>query len=281
MLLQSGQHPGVYPFELLAVTPVVDTGSVNASAPTVVGVTWETVAPLVIWDGDDTLWFVEPLYDAARSTVAEFVAGLGLDASKWETVQRATDVRNIETMGLSRQRFPTSCVQAFEHLAFLQSVPVSPEQREAIRRLACQVFDRSAPLAEGVVEALEAMARFARMALITKGDPSVQIDRIARSDLARHFCAVLIVPDKNVDTFGSVLRMLDADPMSSWSIGNSLPSDINPALRLGMSAVWIDAHVWEHERRETEVGTGSMFNAATVKEAAEVVREHIPSQQPE
>ena len=41
---------------------------------------------------------------------------------------------------------------------------------------------------------------------------------------------------------------------SAWSVGNSLASDINPALRIGMRAIWIDAPVWEYERRDSQMG---------------------------
>jgi FMN phosphatase YigB (HAD superfamily) len=31
-------------------------------------------------------------------------------------------------------------------------------------------------------------------------------------------------------------------------VGNSLRSDILPAIEAGLQAVWIDAHVWDYER---------------------------------
>jgi len=48
----------------------------------------------------------------------------------------------------------------------------------------------------------------------------------------------------------TLIDRLGIDPQQSWFVGNSVPSDVNPALACGMRAVWIDAHVWDHERRE-------------------------------
>ncbi len=44
------------------------------------------------------------------------------------------------------------------------------------------------------------------------------------------------------------MENLAIDPGSSWSVGNSLGSDILPALSCGLLAIWIPAHVWEHEQ---------------------------------
>ena len=219
----------------------------TTSVSTTTAVAWEVVAPLVVWDGDDTLWFVEPLYDAARSSVAEYVATLGMDPLEWEAVQRATDVRNVGTMGFSRDRFPQSCISALAELAGRRSLSLTKVEVKHVRQLATTVFDQPAPLADGAEEALGSLSEFARMALITKGDPSVQAERIAESKLARYFSAIFVVEEKGAATFRAMLDLFHADPAESWSIGNSLPSDINPALQLGMGAIWIDAHVWEHE----------------------------------
>ena len=45
-----------------------------------------------------------------------------------------------------------------------------------------------------------------------------------------------------------------SDAGSAWSVGNSLASDINTALSCEIQAIWIDAPVWEFERREDYFG---------------------------
>ena len=85
-----------------------------------------TLSPLVVWDGDDTLWFVEQLYDSARAAVADLVRSSGFNAETWDTLQRAVDLDNVGTMGLSRLRFPTSCVEAPMRVAADEGVVLSP-----------------------------------------------------------------------------------------------------------------------------------------------------------
>ena len=71
---------------------------------------------VVVFDGDDTLWFVEPLYDDARAEAAAIVAAAGLDAGNWESLQRRIDVRYVPYLGVSSKRFPKSCVEAYRRL---------------------------------------------------------------------------------------------------------------------------------------------------------------------
>jgi len=95
---------------------------------------------------------------------------------------------------------------------------------------------------------LEQMASSYRIALLTKGERAVQQKRIDLSKLAPYFALIRIVEEKNSSAFEAVLRDLNSRPGVAWSVGNSLPSDIIPAREIGMSAVWIDSHVWGHER---------------------------------
>jgi len=68
---------------------------------------------LVVFDGDDTLWFVEPLYDDARARAAVIVAEAGLDAARWKSLQRRIDLLAVRRYGVTAQRFPQSCVKAY------------------------------------------------------------------------------------------------------------------------------------------------------------------------
>jgi putative hydrolase of the HAD superfamily len=231
--------------------------------------------PVIVVDGDDTLWFVESLYDDARRVIADAVGALGLDSTRWEERQRAIDVKNVAMMGLSPARFPTSCVEAYRVLAAEGDMPTDPLAESLIRGLAEQVFEREAPLAERAAESLAVLCRVGRLHLLTKGDHTVQQRRIATSGLKRFFEGVHIVAEKEPASFLGILSEAAANPESSWSIGNSLPSDIFPALRCGMSAVWVDAHVWEHERREVTTPEARLFQASSLSEAVDLVQAEI------
>ena len=205
-------------------------------------------AGVVIFDGDDTLWATEMLYDRARSDAAEIVAAAGLPANLWEEIERKLDVANVTRFGLSRRRFPTSCVEAYHRVAASSDMTVSDTLERRIRAAAESVFRAAAPTVPGARRVLTAIRRHYRTVLLTQGEPEVQRHRIATSGLVDLFDAVEIVDTKQPSVFAATLTAMAAEPSASWMVGNSVRSDINPAIASGMNAIWVDAHVWEHER---------------------------------
>ncbi len=78
-----------------------------------------------------------------------------------------------------------------------------------------------------------------RLILVTKGDELEQLDKLSRSGLAHLFSAVEVLPEKHIDAYHSLLKRHGFEAASTWMIGNSPRSDINPALAAGLHAVFI------------------------------------------
>jgi putative hydrolase of the HAD superfamily len=84
---------------------------------------------------------------------------------------------------------------------------------------------------------------------MTKGDRAEQADKLARSGLFELFSSVEIVAEKDPPTYREVITRHELTPHTSWMIGNSPRSDINPALAAGLHAVFLfhkDTWVLEH-----------------------------------
>jgi len=99
----------------------------------------------------------------------------------------------------------------------------------------------------GALETLAAVReRGIRTALLTNGGADAQRESVERHGLGAFFDCVLIEgefgigkPDERV--FRHALSACEADPASTWMVGDSLEADIAPALALGMQqAVWVD-----------------------------------------
>ena len=131
-------------------------------------------------------------------------------------------------------------------------------------------------LTPGARAVIEEMADTHRLALLAEGDPGVEQNRIADSGLADLFEIVRIVDRKARSSFRGVLTEAGVEAGDAWSVGNSLPSDINPALELGMGAVWVDAHVWEHERREWMPADGYLIACAALTDVPAAIGQRSP-----
>ena len=89
-----------------------------------------------------------------------------------------------------------------------------------------------------------------RLILVTKGNTVEQTDKLERSGLRPLFSAVEVLAEKNPAAYRDVALRYKCDPTSTWMIGNSPKSDINPALAAGLNAVFIPhdfTWVLEHE----------------------------------
>jgi putative hydrolase of the HAD superfamily len=230
-------------------------------------------AGVVIFDGDDTLWETEMLYDRARSRAASIVAAAGLPAGLWEKTERKLDVANVARFGLSRLRFPASCVEAYRQVAASSGRPVSDAVERRIQKAAEWVFQAAAPTAPGARSVLTTVRRHYKTVLLTQGELEVQRQRITASGLADLFDAVEIVETKQPSVFAATLTAMAAVPSASWMVGNSVRSDINPAIASGMNAIWIDAHVWEHERSSQLVSSDAVHVAETLDAVPRIILE--------
>jgi len=227
----------------------------------------EPATVAVMFDGDDTLWSTERLYDEARSAARSIVASHGLNAASWEGIQRRRDLNNVLLLGYSMSRFPSSCVQAYEEICRIEKRSRKPSAARRIRRVAQTVFAQEAPVIGGTRETLELLrSQGVRLALLTKGEPRVQERRIDASGLRELFDLVEIVKEKSAETVRSLVARLGVNIDSAWTVGNSVRSDILPALTAGLRAIWIPAHVWEYEDSADDFVDDRVIRARSLEE---------------
>ncbi len=158
----------------------------------------------------------------------------------------AVERETILAHGYGLSSFTRSLVDCFERLS---PAPVTEEKREQVRGFARTIAEQEIELLPGVAETLADLASRHRLILMTKGNHAEQADKLARSGLAAHFSAVEIVAEKDPATYRAVIARHELTPHTSWMIGNSPKSDINPALAAGLHAVFLfhkDTWVLEH-----------------------------------
>ena len=106
-------------------------------------------------------------------------------------------------------------------------------------------------------EALEALAGDYRLMLITKGDLFDQERKLAASGLGELFDAIEIVSDKTRATYERLFARHGDGPGRAVMVGNSLKSDILPALAAGAWAVHVPHELsWALEHADEPVGQG-------------------------
>ena len=68
-----------------------------------------------------------------------------------------------------------------------------------------------------------------------------------------------IAREKDPESYRNLVRMRGFEPARTWMIGNSPKSDINPALDVGLNAVFVPhAHTWVLENQEIREVAGKL-----------------------
>ena len=197
-------------------------------------------------DADDTLWENNIYFERA---IAAFIGYLNHDTCTPEEVRQTLNAVERETIlahGYGLTSFSRSLVNCYERLS---PGPATEENRERIRGFSKTIADQEIELLPGVKETLADLAQRHRMILMTKGNHAEQADKFARSGLQPYFSAVQIVAEKDPAAYLQAIARHELVPNTTWMIGNSPKSDINPALAAGLHAVHLfhkDTWVMEH-----------------------------------
>ncbi len=210
-----------------------------------------TTPQTLLFDADDTLWENNIYFEQA---IASFISFLDHQVhtpaqvrEHLNRIERAT----IAAHGYGLQSFRHSLTTCFEELS---ATPLTSAYRETLESFARLIADRAIELIGGVPATLAELATRHRLLLVTKGSDVEQRDKLARSGLQSLFSAVEVLPEKTEAAYRELVLRHGCAPQSTrdttWMIGNSPKSDINPALAAGLHAVFIPhQHTWilEHE----------------------------------
>jgi putative hydrolase of the HAD superfamily len=207
---------------------------------------------VMAFDADDTLWdcqghferVMQRLYDELVPWVDRETAALELFATERKNMPllgfgtKAFTLSMLETaMRVSRYEMPASKISEIQQLCYtLNEFPCTPlpEVSETLQALKSLPTER--PL---------------KMVCFTKGELLDQEHKLERSGLKDCFDHVEITSDKGEREFSNLCRKLNIEPHQMLMVGNSLKSDIAPALAIGSLAVYIPFHVtWELEHTD-------------------------------
>jgi len=217
------------------------------------GTTNTNGAQTLLIDADDTLWENNIYFERA---IAKFISFLNHHSYTPEQVREIlNDVEreNIVTHGYGLHSFAHALVGTFERMSL---EPVTPELHARIHAIAHTIADHPVEFLPDVPATLEHLSGRHHLIMLTKGAFAEQTGKVERSGLKDYFAAIEIVSEKDEPTYRSVVAKYDLAADSTWMIGNSPRSDINPALAIGLNAVFIPhGNTWVLEHDEVSAPT--------------------------
>jgi putative hydrolase of the HAD superfamily len=228
-------------------------------------------AQTLLIDADDTLWENNIYFERAIASFISYLNHREYSALQVREVLNQVERESILSHGYGLNSFAHALMRTFEQLAV---EPVTAEQHERIHSFAHQVAEHPVEILAGVPETLQYLADKHHLILMTKGNVTEQSGKVERSGLKEFFAAVEIVAEKNTQTYSEVVAKYGLAHDATWMIGNSPKSDINPALAVGLNAVFVphdQTWILEHE----EVAQAPQGQRLLVVEKFPELREHF------
>ena len=200
------------------------------------------------FDADDTLWQNESFFRLTQDRFADLLADYTDRAALMDRLLEA-EKRNIGHYGFGIKGFMLSMIEtAIEVTDQTVPAPVIAE----ILAAGQEMLGHPIHLLPHAREAVEALADTHRILLITKGDLLDQERKLAQSGLGDLFHGVEIVSHKTPATYARAFAHHGSGPDRAMMIGNSLKSDVVPALEAGAWGIYVPHGLtWELEHAET------------------------------
>ena len=215
------------------------------------------------FDADDTLWHNETIFRMTQARFRELMADHAepefLDARLAE-VER----RNLALYGYGVKGFTLSLIETA-----MDITGGEPPGRMIADILAAgrEMLRHPVEPVPGAEEAVQELAKHYTLVLITKGDLLHQEQKLAASGLGELFHGVEIVSEKDAAGYARIFTRHGAGAEQSAMAGNSLRSDVLPALEAGAYAAHIPYHVtWHHETAEPPTGHPRFAELASIRD---------------
>ena len=203
---------------------------------------------VIAFDADDTLWDCQSHFERVEEHLYSLIAPY-CENPKLELFE--TESGNMADLGYGCKAFTISILETAMRVA---GNDLSISALSGLLKDCKQLLHLPAtplPEVESTLKELRERCRGVRMVVFTKGELQDQENKLKRSGLLKYFDDVEITSDKTQAEFLALCEHQQIHPSKLLMVGNSLKSDIAPALAIGASAIYIPFHVtWQLEHVE-------------------------------
>jgi putative hydrolase of the HAD superfamily len=213
------------------------------------------------FDADDTLWQNETFFRMTEQRFTELLSEHG-DHHVLSARLLEAERRNLAFYGYGVKGFTLSMIETAVEVT-KGEVPAAVIAE--ILSFGRQMLQNPVETLPGVHDTLDALAGRYRIILITKGDLFDQERKLAQSGLGDYFNAVEIVSEKTSATYERIFTRHADGPARAMMVGNSLKSDVVPAIAAGAHGVHVPHELtWVLEHEEAPEQTSRFHRIETL-----------------
>lgn len=225
--------------------------------------------PLIFLDMDDSLTgcriedssetvLMHKAYDRLINRLCEEIASEGFTESALEvrSIQQKIDGAMLEKYGFGDlSRFASSFVSTYQNLCLANYRVADTEVEHRLFHLGMEVFERVEYVAlPGAVNVLDALSRFYRIVVVTRGHQEEQHKKAVDSGILPYVDHFFAVDFKDARDWRNVFDKVGLGNWllcPHWAVGDGIRTDVNLPLSFGLNAVHISLpNAWERDIQE-------------------------------
>ncbi|WP_109465096.1 HAD family hydrolase [Albibacillus kandeliae] len=222
------------------------------------------------FDADDTLWHNERFFRLTQDRFTELLSD-HCAPDRLDERLLAAERRNLSLYGFGIKGFTLSMIETAVEVT---GGKVPGEVIAALLAAGREMLAHPIDLLPHARDAVERIAGTHRVVLITKGDLLDQERKLAQSGLGELFDGVEIVSDKTPARYGEIFARLGDGPERAMMVGNSMKSDVLPAIEVGAWGVHVPHDLlWDLEHAEPPEAHGRFRTIPSLEQLAALVEE--------
>lgn len=235
----------------------------------------------ILFNLDDTLSYCNRYFNLVIDEFADQMMAWFEPITEEDIKQKQfqLDVAAISEHGLKSDRFPESFVGTYKYYCDLTGREKKKDEIQYLRELGFKVFEIPVEPIPYMNETLQRLKEEGHeLYLHTGGDEANQHRKITQLELTTYFeHRIFISEHKDTTALSDILKTIKADPNVTWMVGNSLRTDIVPALETGIHAIYIPAESdWKYNLVEVNVEHSSIFiTVDSLQEVPDVIYKRI------
>ncbi|MCX6240121.1 MAG: HAD family hydrolase [Bacteroidia bacterium] len=220
------------------------------------------------FDADDTLWVNEPFYQDVEKEFCQIMRPYMIEKETSEELFR-TEMQNLEIYGYGAKGFILAMIETALRAT---AGKISSNEISRILEAGKTLLTMPIQLLNGVENVLQQLQGRYKLILATKGDLLDQERKLQKSGLISYFHHIEIMSDKHENNYKKLLAHLEIEPYEFLMVGNSVKSDILPALNIGAKAVHVPFEVtWQHENNHESPDNNAFITVPTISEILNIL----------
>ncbi|MDF2960535.1 MAG: Haloacid dehalogenase domain protein hydrolase [Paenibacillus sp.] len=236
----------------------------------------------ILFDLDDTLIHCNKYFDLVVEQFADqmemWFHSYHIPIQEIKKKQAEIDLERVLVSGFAPDHFPESFVDSYEYFSDLTGRVKKEEEIERLMELGRGVYGHSIEPYPFMMETLSELEADGHVLhLYTGGDPVIQMRKVTEAGLLRFFAdRIHVARHKTVDFLEELIVKHGFDRKTTWMIGNSLRTDVTPALKAGIHSIFMPAiQEWSFNNVEVDAEPQGVYISLTsLKEIPEAIRRY-------